>query len=51
MKVASWNTVRSCFDSCVAGRPPCSARQMRGGFFVLNLIVWALIFAGFELLT
>ena len=35
----------------MSGRPACSGKQMRKGFFFLNLIVWALILAGFELLT
>jgi hypothetical protein len=51
MQVAKWNTVRSYFDSCVAGRAECSGKQMRNGFVVLNLVVWAVILAGIQLLT
>lgn len=50
MRVAGWSPVRS-FENCVSGRSACSGKQMRNGFFVLNMIAWALILAGFELLT
>jgi hypothetical protein len=45
MRVASY------FENCIWSRSRCSGPQMRNGFLVLNFIVWALIFAGFELLT
>lgn len=51
MQAARRSAVRSYFESCIAGRAECSGRQMRNGLLVLNLIVWALILAGFELLT
>ena len=51
MRIAGWNPIRSYFGTCVSGRAECSGRQMRNGFFVLNLIVWAAIFAGVEFLT
>ncbi len=51
MQIARWGPVRSYFDSCVAGRSECSGRQIRNGFFMLNLIVWALIFAGIGFLA
>jgi hypothetical protein len=51
MQVARWRTVLSYFDTCVSDRQPCSGRQIRNGFFVINLIVWMLILAALELLT
>jgi hypothetical protein len=51
MRVAGWSPVRSYFGNCLSAPSACSGRQMRNGFFFLNLIAWALIFAGFELLT
>jgi hypothetical protein len=51
MQVARWSIVRSCFETCVSGGRGCSGRQMRNGFLVLNLIVWAVVLAGIKLLT
>ena len=51
MQVARWTTLRSYFNSCVTVRSECSGRQMRNSFFVLNLLAWAIILAGIELLT
>jgi len=42
---------RSFFNHCVAGRGECSARQMRGGLFVLNLLAWAIIFTAVRILA
>jgi hypothetical protein len=35
----------------VSGRTPCSGKQMRNGFFMLNLIAWVIILTGIEFLT
>jgi hypothetical protein len=51
MQVAKWNTVRSYFETCIYSQQECSGRQMRNGFLVLNLIAWAIILAGIQLLT
>jgi len=51
MWVAKPGAIRSYFETCVSSRAQCSGRQMRNGFFVLNMVVWAVILAGIELLT
>jgi hypothetical protein len=35
----------------MSGRSQCTGRQMRSGFFVLNLIAWIVILTGVHLLT
>lgn len=51
MQVAKWGTVRSYLEVCIYGRKECSGRQMRNGFFVLNLFFWVIILVGIQLLT
>jgi len=46
---AKWKQIRLQVDYC--GRASCSGRQMRNGFFTLNLIAWVLIALAANLLA
>lgn len=50
MPIARWSQLHAYFECCV-GRASCSGRQMRNGFFMLNLIAWVLLIIGAELLA
>ncbi len=51
MEAVKRTKFRSFLNNCMSGRDECSASQMRGGFLVLNLLVWVVILASFELLS